>query len=182
MSETTSLEVFTINNFFSVLTSSISFMGPEGNFSQEKKKKCWWGIIFHILRSSKWNCIFFVFYEGACGTGVYLVFSGLTRSLLPGSHPSSGLPRRQVHLLQHLLLLLFLIRVFWTGWRYLRHFTLYSIHPRSWWWAGWWRWGEKGRGSRERGGNVSVTRVTRVVKMKQSASDCLGVSARIEIF
>ena len=133
MSETTSLEVFTINNFFSVLTSSISFMGPEGNFSQEKKKKCRWGIIFHILRSSKWNCIFFVFYEGACGTGVYLVFGGLTRSLLPGSHPSGGLPRRQVHLLQHLLLLLFLIRVFWTGWRYLRHFTLYSIHPRSWW-------------------------------------------------
>ena len=39
-----------------------------------------------------------------------------------------------------------------------------------------------GGGGGGQGGNVRVTRVTWVVKIKQSASDCLGVSARIEIF
>ena len=40
-------------------------MGPEGNFFlKKKKKKCRWGIIFHIRSPSKWNCIFLYFMSG----------------------------------------------------------------------------------------------------------------------
>ena len=45
-------------------------------FSQEKKKKCRWGIIFHNRRPSKCNCIFLYFISGPVALAYHIAREG----------------------------------------------------------------------------------------------------------